>query len=209
MSDTPEKTPTASTPPPSAPRPARVRIKNPNQAGRTVSPWSLREKIGMGLWLAVQHTLFRFTPKPLNRWRLWLLRRFGARIEGNPFVHPAAIIKIPWQFTMMDKAALAPHAEVYNLGHVTLGPRCVVAQYTYLCGGTHDLEDPMLPLQVGDIVIGEEAFIGAKALILPGVTIGDGAVVGAGAVVSRDVPAWMICAGNPCKPIKPRTMRKA
>jgi acetyltransferase-like isoleucine patch superfamily enzyme len=57
---------------------------------------------------------------------------------------------------------------------------------------------------VGDIDIGRDVFIGAKALILPGVVIGESAVIGAGAVVSRDMPAGMICAGNPCRPIKAR-----
>jgi putative colanic acid biosynthesis acetyltransferase WcaF len=79
-----------------------------------------------------------------------------------------------------------------------------VSQHTYVCGGTHDLQDPQLPLLVGDIDIGRDVFIGAKALILPGVVIGESAVIGAGAVVSRDMPAGMICAGNPCRPIKAR-----
>jgi acetyltransferase-like isoleucine patch superfamily enzyme len=49
------------------------------------------------------------------------------------------------------------------------------------------------------IVIGDNAWIGAKAIILGGVTIGDNAIVGAGAVVTSDVPAYAIAAGNPCR----------
>lgn len=186
---------------------ARLRLKNPDQAGRYASPWSRRERLGMGLWLVVQHTLYRCTPKALNGWRVWLLRLFGAKVHGRPFVHPASVVKIPWQLTLHDRAALAPGVEVYNLGHVTLRERCVVSQHTYICGGTHDLADPQLPLVVGDIEIGEEAFVGAKALILPGVHVGKGAVIGAGAVVGKDMPEWMVCAGNPCRPLKKREMR--
>lgn len=186
----------------------RLRLKNPDQAGRYASPWSLRERLGMLAWLIVSATLFRCTPKMLNPWRLLLLRLFGAHVQGNPFVHPACTIKIPWLLTLEDRAALAPKSEVYNLGHVTLRARCVVSQYAYLCAGTHDLADPRLPLVVGDIEIGEEVFIGAKAIILPGVHVGTGAVIGAGAVVAKDMPEWMICAGNPCRPIKPREMRR-
>jgi putative colanic acid biosynthesis acetyltransferase WcaF len=143
-------------------------------------------------------------PKQLGGWRLFWLKLFGCNVTGRPFVHPLAVVKIPWQLTLEDGVAVGPYAEIYNLGHVTLRSMSVVSQYTYICGGTHDLENPMLPLQVGDIEIGREVFVGAKALILPGVKIEEGAVIGAGSVVSRDMPSWKICAGNPCKPIRDR-----
>lgn len=57
------------------------------------------------------------------------------------------------------------------------------------------------------VYIGDRAWIGANCLILKGVTIGENTVVGAGSVVSSSLPANMICAGNPCKPIKPLTFK--
>jgi putative colanic acid biosynthesis acetyltransferase WcaF len=186
---------------------SRIRQKNPNQTDRYASPWSLKERLGMLAWLIVEKLLCRTTPKQMNGWRLFWLRQFGCKISGTPFVHPTAIIKIPWQLTLEHRAALAPGVEVYNLGHVTLREKCVVSQHTYICGGTHDLADPQLPLLVGDIEIGAEVFIGAKVLLLPGVRIEAGAVIGAGSVVSKDMPTWTICAGNPCKPLKPRDRR--
>jgi acetyltransferase-like isoleucine patch superfamily enzyme len=56
----------------------------------------------------------------------------------------------------------------------------------------------------GPVRIGNDVWIGARAIILSGVTIGDGAIVAAGAVVARDVPAYGIVAGNPAKLIKHR-----
>lgn len=76
-----------------------------------------------------------------------------------------------------------------------------------LCGGSHDLSSRRLPLLIGDIDIGPDAFIGARAIILPGVTIGEGAVVGAGAVVTRDVAPWTMVAGNPAKVIGHREFK--
>ena len=52
------------------------------------------------------------------------------------------------------------------------------------------------------IVIGDGAWIGAGAIILPGITIGEYAVIGAGSVVTKDIPAYTIAAGNPCKPTR-------
>lgn len=55
-----------------------------------------------------------------------------------------------------------------------------------------------LPLK-GDTVIGNDVWIGQNVTILPGVHIGDGAIIGANSVVSKDVPAYAIAAGNPCR----------
>jgi len=54
------------------------------------------------------------------------------------------------------------------------------------------------------IIIGNDVWIGARVIILPGITIGKGAIIGAGAVVSKDVPEWAIVAGNPARIIKYR-----
>jgi putative colanic acid biosynthesis acetyltransferase WcaF len=154
------------------------------------------------VWLMVYAVLFRPTPKPLNAWRLLLLRCFGTKITGRPFVSQSAIIKFPWLLTLEDRSALAPCAEVYNLGPVTLKARCVVSQYAYLCAGTHDFDDPVQPLIVGPIVVGEDSFLGAKALVLPGVVVGAGAIVAAGAVLTKDAPPRTVWGGNPARLIR-------
>ena len=56
----------------------------------------------------------------------------------------------------------------------------------------------------GDIIIGNDVWIGYEAVILSGVTIGNGAIIGARAVVTRDVPPYTIAGGVPAKPIRKR-----
>ncbi len=56
----------------------------------------------------------------------------------------------------------------------------------------------------GDIVIGNDVWIGYEAVILSGVTIGDGAIIGARAVVTKDVPSYTVVGGVPAKPIRKR-----
>lgn len=56
----------------------------------------------------------------------------------------------------------------------------------------------------GDVVIGNDVWIGYRAIILSGVHIGDGAIVGAGSIVTKDVSPYTIVAGNPAKTIRKR-----
>lgn len=174
------------------------------QATAFSSPWTRRERVGLLLWEYAWPLLCRWTPKPLNAWRLWVLRAFGARVEGRPFVHGRARVQIPWKLTLRDRACLGDGAMAYSLGPIALGARCTVAQEAYLCAGTHDFADPNLPLQTAPIVVGEDAFVGARAFVLPGVTVGARAVIGAASVVTRDVPAGMVAAGNPARVVRPR-----
>lgn len=177
------------------------RLETKRQADAYSSPWSMRTRLGAALWSAVWLFLARPTPKPLSPWRVLLLRLFGAKVSGTPFVASSAKVKFPWNLTLEDRACLAPDSEVYNLGPCILRARSTVTQRVYLCGGSHDLSQPSLPLVTGPIEIGADAFVGAQALVLPGITVGEGAVVGAGSVVTKDVAPWTIVAGNPAKEI--------
>jgi putative colanic acid biosynthesis acetyltransferase WcaF len=65
-----------------------------------------------------------------------------------------------------------------------------------------------MPLIWAPITVGAECWVAAGAFIAPGVDIGDGAVIGARSVVTKTMPAWMVCAGNPCRPLKPRVIAR-
>lgn len=168
------------------------------------SPWTMRQRLGMLLWEGVWTFFCAWTPKPLNRWRLFWLRIFGATIHGLPFVHQRAHIALPWNLTLHHRACLGDRANAYSLGEIEIGEGATVAQEAYLCAGTHDFRDPALPLQTGRIAIQAHAFIGARAFILPGVTVGERAIVGACSVVTKDVPAATRVAGNPARPLTAR-----
>lgn len=183
-----------------------LEYKKHYQATAYDSPHTFSRRVMMLMWEFAWAALCAWTPKPFNAWRLLVLRAFGCKMSGRPFVHGRARIKIPWNLILADRACLGERAEAYSLGVIEIGARATVAQEAYLCAGTHDFSDPALPLVTMKVTIGEDSFIGARAFVLPGVTVGPGSVVGAASVVSRDTPPWMICAGNPCKPLKPRVV---
>ncbi|RQS34589.1 acyltransferase [Burkholderia sp. Bp8992] len=109
--------------------------------------------------------------------------------------------------------------------HISIGNNTVVNRYTYLDGRvpltignnvnishytliqtlTHDPQNPDFVCLCKPVVIEDHVWIGARAIISPGVRIGEGAVVGAGSVVTRDVEPYTIVAGNPARFIKERT----
>lgn len=151
------------------------------------------------LFEVVWFFLCLWTPKPFNPLRLLVLQIFGAKVKGNPFVHSRARITHPWNLILHDRAALGDRAHAYALGKIELKNGCTVAQEAYLCTGTHDFEEPSLPLVTAAIVIGENSFIGARAVILAGVTVGAHSIVGACSVVTKDVPEKITVAGNPAR----------
>jgi putative colanic acid biosynthesis acetyltransferase WcaF len=178
-------------------------MKRYDQTSIYASPWTFGEKVRMLLWDIAWPVFCGWTPKPLNSWRMFWLRLFGATLHGQPFVHQRARIQMPWNLTMHDRACIGDRANVYSLGPVELGPECTVAQEAYLCTGTHDFADTMF-LMTDKITVGARAFLGARVFVMPGVTIGEDCVIGACSVVTKNTPPGMICAGNPCKPVRPR-----
>lgn len=187
---------------------ARVYIKNENQKDAYTSPWSKKEIILIRVWELVWTIFVRWLPKFCYPWYCFLLKLFGCKIYGKPFIAPSCRIYAPWLLEVHDKSCLGLRSEVYNLGPVIIGERSVIAQYSYLCNGSHDFTNKISPLLVGYMKIEEDVFIGAKAIILPGLIIRKGSIVGAGAVITKDTKEFCIYGGNPARYIKQRVIKK-
>ncbi len=180
------------------------KLVKPDQRLAHESPWSLSNRILRLLWEISWALFCAWTPKPLNPWRLFWLRVFGARIHGTPFVHQRARISIPWHLTLHDRSLLGDRANANTLGEIEVGARASVGQESYLSSGSHDFTRPGLPLVTAKITIGEDAFLGARTFVMPGVSIGARSVIGACSVVTRDVPEQVYAAGNPCRVLRER-----
>jgi putative colanic acid biosynthesis acetyltransferase WcaF len=170
------------------------------------APYTREEYRKKLLWMIVWACVYRFLPRPLARWRIRILRAFGARIADTVNLRPSARVWHPWLLTMGEHSCLADGVTIYNLGPVEIGSHTVISQNTYVCAGSHDYMKPQLPLTRPTIRIGSGVWVCAGAFIAPGVTIGDNAVVGAASCVTKDVPANMIVAGNPAVTVKVRPM---
>ncbi|WP_342617499.1 hypothetical protein [Rhodoferax sp. GW822-FHT02A01] len=181
----------------------RAALHTHQQDSAYASPWTRGEQLRMLLWNLCWAAFCCWTPKPLNRWRLFWLHLHGATLHGTPFVHQRARIAIPWKLTMHHRACLGDGAVAYTLGEIEIMQDATVAQEAYLCTGTHDFSSPVRPLQTGRIVIGASAFVGARAFVMPGVSIGAAAIVGACSMVTKDVAANDRVMGNPARSSSP------
>ena len=93
------------------------------------------------------------------------------------------------------------------MGPVLIGENSACSQNCFISGQSHHYEDISKNflrqgVKTNEVVIGNNVWIGASSIILPGVKIGNNSVIGAGSTVIEDVPAYRVVAGNPAKIIK-------
>lgn len=112
---------------------------------------------------------------------------YGTHIEvGKNFFanYNCTIIDVA-KVTIGDNCQMAPNVAIYTAGH-PLHPVSRNSMYEYGI----------------EVTIGDNVWIGGNTVIMPGVHIGSNTVIGAGSVVTKDIPDWVVAAGNPCRVLK-------
>lgn len=165
---------------------------------------NLYDKLLRLLWGVVEASLFRCSPVPMHAWRCFLLRLFGADVGKGAHPYPTARIWAPWNLSLGSNSCLGPRVICYSVAPITIESCAIVSQGAHLCAATHDHRNVAFPLVIGEIRIGEEAWVAADAFVSPGIHIGRRAVVGARAVVTKDVVDGVVVAGNPARQIGSR-----
>jgi putative colanic acid biosynthesis acetyltransferase WcaF len=166
--------------------------------------FSLSDKLRRFIWNSCWLLFYRISPHPLHSWRALLLRTFGAKIGPNCHFYPGSKIWAPWNLMCADQVTVGDAAEIYNPAPMHFGSHAIVSQGAYICGATHDFDNPAFPLLAFSMVIGPYAWICARASVGPGVNVGEGAVLGLGCVATRDLDPWGVYAGVPAVKIKER-----
>ena len=163
-----------------------------------------RPAVVEALWY-VAKCLFLLSPWPWpSRFKCALLRLFGARVGRGVIIKPRVNIHFPWKLTIGDHTWIGEEVFILNLEPVAIGSHCCISQRVFLCTGNHDYRVPEMSFRNRPITIEDGAWVGAQTFVAPEVTIGGEAVIAAGSVVTRSQPARMVCAGNPCVPVKNR-----
>jgi putative colanic acid biosynthesis acetyltransferase WcaF len=167
--------------------------------------FSLRNRCLRLLWNITWLLLYRLSPRPLHGWRTALLRLFGAKLGPDCHFYPRSRVWAPWNLICADHVAAGDGVEIYNPSPIQLDSHVILSQDCYLCGATHDYNDPDFPLISYRMHIERYAWVCARASVAPGVHVGEGAVLGLGSVATRDLAPWTVYSGHPAAPVRERT----
>lgn len=179
------------------------------QIRRLAGTLSFREAVGLYLdeWVGA---LLRPIPGLLGATLRFAYYRFAfARLGGFCFIRPGARISYSSGMSVGRNLHLNGGTFIDARGGLTLGDHVLIGPNVSLLTSQHQWADPTLPIVVqGHVMastrVGDDVWIGANAVILPGVTLASGTVVGAGAVVHEDTEPYSIVGGIPARPIGSR-----
>jgi putative colanic acid biosynthesis acetyltransferase WcaF len=166
-----------------------------------------RSRLVQGTWFFIGLPILRSAWLPSSGIRRGLLRLFGARVGRGVVVKPGVRVKYPWLLEVGENTWIGEDVWLDNLAWIRIGSNVCISQGAYLCTGNHDWTDPAFGLIVRPVVVHDGAWIGAMAVICPGVEVGVCAVASAGSVVRSNLDAEKIYAGNPAVPIRERKIR--
>ena len=128
---------------------------------------------------------------------------FGIRVGKRSSVHMGCFVT-GRNITIGDHTTINRRCHLDGRVGLRIGNRVSISPEVYTMSLTHDAQDPSFPTKGEPIVIEDYAWIGSRAMIMPGVTISKGMVVGAGSVVTKTFPPYSIVAGAPAKVIGER-----
>ena len=170
--------------------------------------FSIANKIKRMIWNISYILFFRpFKLRFFKKWRVFILRLFGAEVSWKAMVNSNVKIWAPWNLKMGNYSCLGPKVDCYNQGMIIIGDDVTISQKTYLCASSHDFTSLSHELFLAPINIHDKVWVAADAFIGPSVTIKEGAVIGARAAVFKDVEPWTVVGGNPAKFIKKRELK--
>ena len=157
------------------------------------------------IWYFTSAIFFRSGLMPFSIVLVGVLRLFGATIGKDTRVKPYAHIKYPWRLTMGDHSWIA-ECYIENLSHVTIGKNVCLSQNCMILTGNHDYSKSGFDLITKEIVLEDGVWIGARAIVGPGVTAHSHSVLTVNSVATKDMEAYSIYQGNPAVKIRDRVI---
>ncbi len=163
-----------------------------------------RNKFVVILWYVVGRICIH-TYLPLPMWfKRAVLRLFGAKVGVGLIIKPKVNIKYPWRLSIGNHCWIGEQVWIDNLDMVTMGNNVCISQGAMLLTGNHNYKKPSFDLITNPIVLEDGVWIGAKAVVCPGVTAGYGSVFSVGAMLTKNTAPLGIYSGNPATKLMER-----
>lgn len=160
--------------------------------------------IKQALWYFVNALLVRASWNPFMGIKCFALRAFGAKLGKGLIIKNNVNIKFPWKLTVGDDVWLGENCWIDNLDTVTIGNNVCISQAALLLTGNHDYTQSAFYYRNAPIILEDGAWIGAKAVVCPGVTAFSHSILTTGSIATKDMEPWGIYQGNPAKKIRTR-----
>jgi len=149
------------------------------------------------LWYFTNMLFFKsMLPFP-SGFKASILRAFGAEVGQGVVIKPDVNIKYPWFLAIGHDCWIGEGVWIDNLATLRIGANVVLSQGAYLLTGSHDYKKAAFDLILGEIILEEGVWIGAKATVCPGVTCYSHSVLAVGSVATKDLEPYTIYQGNP------------
>lgn len=162
--------------------------------------------IGRLLWYFVNILFFLNPWNPVSSLKVSLLRLFGAKVGKGVIIKPAVNIKYPWLLEIGDHVWLGEKVWIDNLANVVIGDHVCLSQGAMLLTGNHDYKKSTFDLMVKGIHLENGAWIGAQAVVCPGVRCGSHAILSVGSIATKDLEPYTIYQGNPAQAVRKRSI---
>lgn len=159
------------------------------------------------IWLIINAFFLKSPWLPFMRPKLFLLKIFGAELGSNIIIKPGVSIKFPWKLKIGDHVWLGENCWIDNLDWVVIGNHVCISQGALLLTGNHDYTVSSFDYRNGAICLEDGVWIGAKAVVCPGVTCHEHAVLAVGSIATKDLETYTIYQGNPAGPVRERKMQ--
>jgi putative colanic acid biosynthesis acetyltransferase WcaF len=150
------------------------------------------------------NVIFFNSPFPISVIKVQLLRLFGASVGKNCIIKPYVNIKYPWHLLIGNDVWIGEKVWIDNLALITIGDNACISQGALLLTGNHNYKKQAFDLMVSAITINEGVWIGAQALVAPGVVCNSHSILAVQSVATKNLEAYGIYQGNPAVKVKDR-----
>ena len=184
-------------------------IRERMKSGKLYDPGDSEIMAEQAQWLEVLYDFNQTRPSQMER-RQELMKKLFAQVGKNCYIEPPLHANWGKNTHLGDgvyanfNLTLVDDTDIYIGDHVMIGPNVTIDT------GTHPVCPELRERGVQynlPVIIGANVWIGAGAILLPGVRVGENSVIGAGSLVNKDIPANVVAVGSPCRVLREISQR--
>jgi putative colanic acid biosynthesis acetyltransferase WcaF len=148
-------------------------------------------------WYLVNYFIF-FSSIPFpSKFKVMLLRFFGAKVGVGVIIKPLVRIKNPWRLIVGNHCWIGEEVWIDNIEQVVIGNHVCLSQGAILLTGNHDYTKSNFPPKYDQVKIEDGVWICAKAIVCPGVVCKSHSILTVNSVATKDMEEMKIYSGNP------------